>query len=249
MSSRKRALVRKRAAWMAALFVALFAGLAAKLVFIQVCRADQFTRWAQYFRLRRMPLPAVRGSIYDRTGRPLAVSIHTVSIYANKREVKDAALTAARLSSLIGGDQNAYRRLMQKPKNLVWLVRNVDPRLGEVVSRGWKVVEDGKTRWERLDGIGVQRDMKRVYPAGTLAAHVLGFTSFYGNGLEGIEYVMNPILAGKDGVVQAELDARRRIIPETKRVIKQPRDGADVCLTIDLNIQHIAEQALARSVQ
>jgi len=196
-----------------------------------------------------MSIPALRGSIYDRVGRPLAVSIHTVTIYANRRELKDPALTAARLRWLIGGDQDAYRRMMQQPKSTIWLAKNVDPRLGELVSRGWKVVENGRTRWERLDGIGVRRDTKRIYPAGALAAHVLGFTSFYGNGLEGVEYVMNPILTGRDGVVQAELDARRRIIPETKRVIRKPRDGADVYLTIDLNVQHITEQALSRAVR
>ncbi len=249
MGSRRRAFIRKRATWLAAGFIVLFAAIAGKLVFIQLCRAEQFTKWAEFIRLRRMPIPAVRGSIFDRTGRPLAVSIQTVSIYANPREVKNAALTAARLRSLIGGDQDAYRRKIEGTRHIVWLAKNVDPRLGEVVSRGWRVVENGRTRWERLDGIGVQRDTKRVYPAGTVAAHVLGFSSFYGTGLEGAECVMNGVLAGRDGVVQAELDARRRIIPETKRVISRPRNGRDVYLTIDLNIQHIAEQALARVAQ
>jgi len=246
MGSGKRAFIKKRAIWLTVGFVALFAAIAGKLVFIQLCRAEQFAEWAEFIRLRRMPIPAARGSIYDRTGRPLAVSIQTASIYANPREVQDAALTASRLAHIIGGDANTYRNKIQGTIHIVWLAKNVDPRVGEAVIRGFRVIEDGKPCWERLDGIGVQRDTKRVCPASTLAAHVLGFTDFYGRGLEGAECVMDSVLKGRDGVVQAELDARRRIILETKRVIREPRNGRDVYLTIDLNIQHVAEQALAR---
>ncbi|MCX8053458.1 MAG: penicillin-binding protein 2, partial [Armatimonadetes bacterium] len=249
MSSRKRAFVRKRAIWLSLGFITLFGAIAGKLVFIQLCRADEYSRWAQLIRFRQIPIPASRGAIFDRAGRPLAVSIRTVSIYANPREVKDSSLTAARLTHLIGGDQNTYRRKIEGTKHIVWLAKNIDPFLGEKIRRGWKVVSDGETHYERLDGIGVQRDFKRVYPAGTIAAQVLGFTSFYGSGLEGVECVMDSVLTGREGIVEAELDARRRIIVETKRVIRKPRNGKDVYLTIDLNIQHIAEQAIARMAQ
>ena len=246
MGSGKRGFINKRTIGLSVGFALLFAAIAGKLVFIQLCRADQFAKWAEFIRLRRMPIPASRGSIYDRTGRPLALSIETASIYANRREIKDLALTARQVASTIGGDPKTYRQKIEQSKTIAWLVKNVDPRLGDPINRGYRVVEHGKVRFVRIDGVGVQRDTKRVYPAGAAAAHILGFTNFYGTGLEGAEFVMQDVLRGRDGVLLAELDARRRIIAETKKIIREPRSGRDVYLTIDLTIQHIAEQALAR---
>ena len=127
----------------------------------------------------------------------------------------------------------------ESKSTIIWLACKVDPRVGEQVE---------KLR-DELPGIGIQNDNKRVYPAGSLAAQIIGFTDFYGKGLEGGEAVLNKVLTGRDGLVRGELDARRRIIPETRHVEKEPLDGKDVYLTIDETIQHIAEQALAETAQ
>lgn len=246
MASGKRGFVKRRTVWLFAVFVMLFSAIAGRLAYIQVCEADQYRRWADIIRLRGLAIPAARGCIRDRTGRVLAVSIETASIYANPREVKDPAETSIQVASLIGGDAGEIKRRIESRRTLAWLAKNVDPRLGDEVRRGYRVVEDGKQYRRRVPGVGVQRDTKRVYPGGNMAAQILGFTDFYGNGREGLEFRMDSLLRGREGLMQAELDARRRVIPETRHTVREPEDGKDVYLTIDTTIQHLAEQALAK---
>ncbi len=250
MGSRTREVVKKRSAWLMLGFLCLFAAISGRLVFIQLCRADEYAKWAEKIRWAKIRTLTARGSIYDSNGHPLAVSIRTCSIFANTREVQNVSLTAHRLSALIGGDPKNYRKKISEGRGIVWLAKKIDPRLGDQVKRGWLVEKDGRKRYERIPGIGVWFHRKRVYPAGPAAAQVLGFTNINGRPLAGIEWKFNDILANQDGEILAEVDARGRIIPEAeRRVLIEPRDGKDLFLTIDLNVQHIAERALTRVVK
>lgn len=92
----------------------------------------------------------------------------------------------------------------------------------------------------------MQSEPQRVYPSGPMAAQVIGFTNSAGAGAEGIEHTFNEVMHGEDGIFRAELDAQRRVIPETRRQTRQARNGKNVYLTVDLTIQSIAEAALAK---
>jgi cell division protein FtsI/penicillin-binding protein 2 len=246
MGSRTRAIVRQRSTSLMILFLLLFAALAGRLVFIQLCSADQYKEWASKIRWKTISVLTSRGTIYDRNGRPLALSIRTSSVFANTREIEDAAVAAQRVSALIGGSPTEYQKKIRSGSGIVWLAKKIDPRLGDRVRRGWKVDRGGQTRYERIPGIGVWFHYKRIYPAGTAAAQVLGFTNISGKPLAGAEWLFNDILANQDGKIRTELDPRGRVIPESpKKVLVEPRNGRDLFLTIDLNVQHIAEEALA----
>lgn len=217
----------------------MYLAIAGRLVDVQFYRNDRYKKWASHIRFRDISLPASRGAIYDRTGRPMAVSIETASVYANRNEVRDPSATAARVAALLGPGFHIPESKFEGSSSIVWLGRQLDPRVCERVA---KVSSE-------LPGVGVQRDTKRVYPAGMLAAHILGFANFYGKGIEGLEHTLDSVLSGKDGLDRGELDARRRVIPETRREVRKPEDGKDVYLTIDTTIQHIAEQAVARMAE
>lgn len=245
MGTRSRGTVKKRASFLMVIFLCLFAAIAGRLIFIQLCRADQYAGWAKKLRFTNIHTLTTRGTIYDRAGRPLAMSVRSSSIYANTREVVDPALAAQRLALLIGGQPEEYRQKIEGGSGIVWLARKIDPRYGDKVRRGYGVESYGRVRYERIPGIGVWFHKKRVYPAGTAAAHVLGFTNIEGKPLAGLEWQFNDILSNQDGLVRAEVDVRGRVIPwAPKKVVSRPKDGKDLFLTIDLVIQSAAEEAL-----
>ncbi len=221
------------------MFALFYVAVAGRLFYLQVLRHDHFKKRAAAIRFRQIPITASRGSIYDRNGDPLAVNIETASIFANLREMPDKSKTACQVAMLLDRKPNSIEEKLNSGRSFVWLDRQIDARIGDEV---WK-------RRTSLPGIGVQRDTKRVYPAGPLAAQILGFTNIDNVGAEGIEHFRNSILKGVDGEYRAELDSHRRVIPETRHIMRNPENGRDIYLTIDSTIQHIAEQAIGNMAE
>lgn len=236
MASKHRGIVKRRTAWLCLVFLMLYCGVAGRLFYVQVFRSHRFVKWAKQIRARDMTIEAARGCIYDRNGRLLAVNVETASVFANPKQVKDPFKTAVRVAALIGTESQTIEQKLNGDKGFVWLGRQLDPKIGDEV---WK------KRFE-LPGVARQRDTKRVYPAGPLAAQIIGLTNIDNKGIEGIESTQNDILKGKDGKFRAELDNMRRVIPETRHVEREPENGKNVYLTIDSTIQNIAEQALGK---
>jgi cell division protein FtsI/penicillin-binding protein 2 len=219
------------------LIVALYIGLAGRLAYVQCYSGARYREWATIIRSRDVRIPAGRGDIYDRAGRPLAITIQSASIFANRNEAGDRLPAAARrVASALGKDPSYFDGRLVGRGSILWLARRVDPRV-------WDRVRESMSG---IRGIGMQSEPKRVYPSGQIAAQLIGFTNGSGYGAEGIEHSCNDDLRGVDGICRAELDAQRRIIPETRRQERAPRHGKSIYLTIDLTIQSIAESALAQ---
>ena len=240
------------------LFALLYTALAGRLAYVQVINREQFIAWADGVRYREVSLPASRGKIYDRNNRVLAVSIEAATIYAHRPELKDIPQTAARLAEMLGKSAaDIEAKLRSGKSNTIWIAKRVDPRIGREIRLGYKVrvrrVAGGKIQYidkrEKLPGIGVQDDVKRVYPGACLAGQVLGFTNGENKGAEGLECFKEALLCGESGKMTTEVDARRRSIPETRHTVRNPIDGKDVVLTIDTNIQQMAEEALGKMAQ
>lgn len=237
MAQGRGSLVRKRTIWLFILVTAMYIGLAGRLAYVQCRSGERYRKWATIIRSRDLRIPAGRGAIYDRAGRPLAITIQAASIFANRNEAGDKLHVAARkVARALGKDPHCFDCSLVGRSSIMWLARRVDPRV-------WERVREST---EGIRGIGMQAEPKRVYPSGQMAAQVLGFTNALGFGAEGIECSFDKALRGEDGVIRAELDAQRRVIPDTRRQVKPPRNGKSVYLTIDLTIQSIAESALKR---
>jgi len=236
-------LVRKRTWAILILFALAFLALAIRLVDIQVVRASKYAGIAKRIRSSNIPLPAERGMIFDRRGRTLAANIRADSIFAQPQqlEIEKKRVAATVLAGALGKDVNWCLDKLNSPRRFVWLLRSADPRIGLAVKEAVK--------HSKLSGIGIQERTKRVYPCSNTACHVIGFTDIDGNGLEGIEKAADSLLRGKYGYVLAELDIKRHIIPQTRGRHVQPVNGHHIALTIDANIQHIAEEELAKSVE
>jgi cell division protein FtsI (penicillin-binding protein 3) len=204
----------------------------ARCVWIQVVAAPRYAAVADGQHEARQVLRAKRGSIYDRNGRPLAVSLPTPSVFANARRVSAKRETAQRLAGVIKRDAKMIEQRLERDKGFVWVARQVDygmtPNLLAM----------------RNDGIGIVEEMKRVYPQDRLAAHLLGFTDIDQRGLENLELEFNGALQGQDGWRATLRDAKGELLmgPWTRET--PPVDGYDLVLTIDSVVQEVAEEAL-----
>ena len=219
-----------------AVSLALLSVLWIRCFWLQVVQAKSLGALAraQYTSIRS--LQAQRGAIYDRTGRPLALSVPVPSVFANPRQVSDPAVTAARLAHLVNRNAAAVRQRLEKNKGFVWVARQVDPDLAPQL---------GAFRGE---GIGVIEEPKRFYPHGKLACHLLGFVDIDQQGLEGIEWSLNGALRGQPGWRSTLRDARGHLLVGSWTSEADPINGYDVVLTVDSVVQQAAEEALAWGV-
>jgi len=222
-----------------AIFLILFLGLgsiAAKLFTIQIQHGDRLTERAAKQYQRLLPLVSRRGTIFDRAGRELAVSLRVSSAFAQPGAISQPAETARLLAPILGQPASELQARLTTDKTFTWLQRQLEPRQAEAIS------DLG------LKGIGLFPESRRYYPRQELAAHILGMVGLDDRGLEGVEHLYDDVLGGKPQFVVAQQDALGRLVfrqeePEPKMPI------FDVYLTIDEVLQYIAERELARAVE
>lgn len=207
--------------------------LLVRLVQLQVVRADDLGTLAQRQQLATIALEPHRGRLLDRQGRPLAINVESTSIYAVPSLITDRPAFAARIAPALGRSPEEVVRRLAGGRYFVWLARKVPPQTIAQV----KVLGLGEQ-------IGFRVEDRRAYPNGTLAAHLLGFVGIDNQGLAGVELAYDRTLRGKAGEAVAAHDGLGRILIETQRTVEAPQDGADLLLTIDQVVQHIAEREL-----
>ena len=191
---------------------------------------------------RRVNLPAQRGSIYDTRGRLLAASESRPSVFGDPQRIKDIGHAASQLAAILGTSRDGLIERIEGRGHtrFVWLARKVSPGEAQAV------------RALDLAGIGIQDESHRFYPNGSTLAHVLGFVSIDGEGLEGLEFQFNDRLTGESAAQYAWCDLRRRPIWRKSESGTAngtaPRHGDSLVLTIDLVVQRYVEEALEHAV-
>ncbi len=209
----------------------------ARLVDLQALGRDRYTQLGLDQRVRKVDLAAERGSVFDRNGHDIAVSVPQQTVWANPRVVKDPAAYAAQLAPVVGVDEAVLRdRMSQRDKGFVYIARKVDD------ATVLKVKALG------LAGVDLVPESKRFYPAGALAGPLLGFVGTDNDGLGGLEGQYDKRLAGKPGGLSVELDPQGRQLPGGQHRLVPSRRGGDLVLTIDQSIQYHAEQVLTEEV-
>jgi cell division protein FtsI (penicillin-binding protein 3) len=208
-----------------------------RLVDLQAFGRDRYAKLGLDQRVRTVELAAERGSVFDRNGHDLAVSVPQQTVWANPRVVKDPAAYAAELAPIVGVDEALLRdRLSQRDKGFVYLARKVDDAtVLNVKALG-------------LPGVDLVPESKRFYPASGVAGSVLGFVGTDNDGLGGLESQYDKRLAGKPGELSVELDPQGRELPDGTRRLVPSQRGGDLVLTIDQSIQYQAEQVLSEEV-
>jgi len=208
--------------------------IAVRLLDLQVLHYGDLTQRALRQQRRSIEVSPRRGIIYDRNGRELAMSVMVDSIFAVPAEIPDQASAASLLGRILNVDHRELQARMKASHAFCWVARKVDADLA------------ARVRALNLKGIYFQKEPKRFYPKRELAAQVLGYVGMDDEGLGGIEREYDAHLRGNPGKMLISMDARRRWFG---RVERQPDPGQNVVLTIDQNIQYIAERELQAAME
>jgi len=186
---------------------------------------------------RTLILQAHRGKISDRNGELLAISSPVESVWASPPDVQITAKQKTALAKLLGIKAKDFdKKVANTQREFVYLKRRISPALA------------AKVMSLEIQGIFLQREYKRFYPAGDVTAHIVGFTGIDDNGQEGFELVQNAELSGKPGERRVIKDRQGRIV-EDLEAVKVPQDGRDLVLSIDRRIQYLAFRELAKAVE
>jgi cell division protein FtsI (penicillin-binding protein 3) len=238
MSAKQRhRLVNRRIRLLLAVLAIAFAASLGRAVWLQGVRAEPLSRMAVSQHRETVAIPARRGTIFDRTGRPLAIGEQATTVYADPRQIQNPGAVARTAAGILGLENpNALAAaLADRTKRFVYLARKADPALAAALQK------------RALPGLGYYAEERRSYPQRSVAAHVLGFAGVDNRGLAGLERALDPVLAGEAGSRTFIRDPFGRSI-ETVGTVPE-REGRDVFLTLDHGIQANAEAVLRETVR
>lgn len=228
--------VRRLRAWQLILLVVLTI-VAGRVIDVQAVQGPALAAAATKDRLRTVTTPAVRGDITDINGVPLATTVQARNVTADQTLVKDPAAEAAALARVLGGDPSAYQARLTGQRRFVYVAKGITPQV-------W-----AKVAALKLPGVFSELTSARVYPGGSVAANVVGYVRGDGKGGSGLEYGFNQELAGTPGTEVYQASARGTAIPTADSSGTDPVPGLGVRLTIDRDVQYVAQAAIAAQVK
>ena len=216
------------------MLVIWMAGLVVQLYHLQILDYGDLLARAQRQQQHMIEVAPKRGEIFDRQMNPLAMSLAVDSVFAVPSEIPDPKMVVDLLAPVLGLGAHDLLGRLTNSHSFCWTKRKVTAE------------EANRVRDLNLKGIYFQRESKRFYPKGDLAAHILGYVGLDDKGLAGLEYGMDDIIRGRPGRVLVETDARRKSFQSTEWA---GEPGKNLVLTLDEKIQYIAEKALAEGVE
>lgn len=224
------------------ILLGVFACLLGRLFYIQVVQENRWERQADAQQwTRKEVVPALRGRILDRIGRPLARTENAPTVAIDPAAIPDKALAASLLREELGISRTEFDAIVARGSRHFAYVRRQHPDRAAVERLKSRV------RAAAVPGFVFLEEPQRVHPQGSVAVHVLGFTDRDGKGIDGIERAYDAKLAGRPGSRITLRDARSRQILTAGEPLIAPVDGEDVSLTIDATIQAFCESAAEQS--
>lgn len=214
----------------------MFVIFAVRLVDLQAIRGGDLASQALDQRLRKQEIPAQRGSILDTNGTALAITVEAKNVTADQTMIESPATVAQALSPILGADADILAHRLTGDRRFMYVAKEITPEKWEEISQ------------LRLPGIFSESTSRRIYPAGELAANVVGFVGSEGTGLGGYEFAYEQELGGTPGELIYEGGPGGRAIPTAGNVRVNAEQGVDIQLTIDSDIQYVAQQAISEAV-
>jgi len=219
------------------LLLLLFFLLVARSAWLQVFNQEFFLDEGSQRQLRTIETPAYRGAILDRFGTPLAISTPVDSVWVSPQLALQNQSGLKKVSESLGVNyQKILNNLKQRAnKEFVFLKRRIEPELAQ------KSVKD-------VEGVYLQREYNRFYPAGEVVSHVLGFTDIDNIGQEGLELIYQDWLKAKSGKRQILRNRKGQVVENISQVVPA-RPGKDLQTSIDMRLQYITYRSLARAIK
>ena len=227
---------RRRAGILLVFVLIVFTVFAGRLLEIQAFRGDALAAAAVDQRTTTVTVLADRGDIVDARGVPLAITVESRHVTVDQTLVADPLATAQSIAAILGTPAGPLVERLTGDRRFAYVIKDITPE-----------------QWRQIDELGLvgiysERALERVYPSGDVAANVVGFVGGEaGGGLAGIEYAMDDRLGGIDGWRTFER-VSGVAIPGSAETVEEPQPGSPVQLTIDRDIQYVAQRALANEV-
>jgi len=228
---------------LAILILIIMAVFVVRLFYLQVVQHDYYVGLANKEQLKQLIIPAKRGEIYAMDGTtpvPLVLNETVYTVFADPKVVTNSRGVIDTVQRVAGGNarSNLSELLAKKESRYQILATKVTRKQAEMMKEA------------RLKGLGFQEESQRVYPEGQLAAQTLGFVNHEGKGQYGIEEALNDRFVGKDGLLQSVTDVSNVPLTIGNKNINQPaKNGDNIVMTIDRNIQAYSEKALAAGLE
>ena len=238
----------KRAVTVLIVLVIAFTALIGRVVYLQTIGRQQTIRRADRQQHQTEVLPARRGCIFDRNFIEMAGTVQTETLYVDPKFMQDSFQEDGR--SLVEMDDavdHLANIVHKKPSVISQLLSDRSESRFVKVAENLDESSVDQIQKLNLPGVGVIPTERRYYPMKTLASHLLGGVGKDGKGVEGLELGCEKLLAGSDGYQKVLKDARRRAIAVAAEDYQPPKHGTTIVLTIDSNIQAIAEEELAKT--
>ena len=242
MKRTEKGLMQSRFIFLLCLISVMLLGLFARSFYLQYLESDFLNSEGDKKHIKHKTIPASRGSIYDKNGVPLAVSIPLYRLIVDPKTLLKRDNYSQLLSSL--------SKIISKPE------REIDSEIRKRSSKRYFVLKRELRKSEaeilRKDNFGnyiwLETFYKRFYPNGETSSHLLGFTDNEGRGQEGLEYALNKGLSGTNGLKKTLTDVHQKSIADVE-IINEPIIGEDFYASIDIKIQHFAHEALKSAIE
>jgi cell division protein FtsI (penicillin-binding protein 3) len=219
-----------------ACFMLVMCALIYRAIDLQVLNNAYLQKRGEAVHLRDIKLPAYRGKILDADGHALAISAPVSSVWVNPQEL-DLQDKASEFANLLGFKTSLLMKKLKKvaSRRFVYLRRHMDPQVAATIDD------------LNLPGVYLQKEYRRYYPDGEVAAHLVGFTNIDDEGQEGLELALNSQLTGVAGVERVVRDGKRRMVKHVDD-IRAPIAGEDIHLSLDRRLQYLAYRELKAAV-
>ena len=229
--------LNRRRFWLICGFFLLWAlAIGGRMFWLMVVHHQEYVERAEKQQQRTFEVAPRRGILYDRNLQELAMTVQVDSVYADPSEIADKQAAARELAAIVHTDPEDQRTSagsiaarLNQGKDFAWVARRVSNAVAT------------KVRDLHMKGIYFQKEFQRFYPDNEIAAQILGYVGADDTGLGGLELKYDSKLHGKPGIMYTAVDARRHVLGSSER---DPEPGQNVQLTIDANIQFMAERAL-----
>ncbi len=217
--------------------IALLSGLVARALYLQIVEQDFLASQGVQRQIRTIETPAYRGAILDRSGTPLAISTPVDSVWVNPQEILGNLAALKQVSGKLDLDYRDTVTMLKQRANreFVYLKRQLEPDFARSVAAD-------------IDGVYLQREYHRYYPAGEVVSHLVGFTDIDDQGQEGLELIYQDWLRAQPGKRRVIRNRRGEVVEELAQV-KAASSGNDVYTSIDMRLQYIAYRSLARAIK
>src|SRR5882762_1209809 len=232
---------RTRCATVCLGFVLLFSVFSFRLIYLQMIKHDQYAGLAAEKHVIKQPIFAERGTILDANNEVLAHNVPVETVVADTSRLNDVDATVDLVSSELQIPRGELSGKLHTDRRYIVLKREVAKANADSLRQ--------KLRAKNLRGIYFEQDATRIYPNGVMLCHVIGFTDFDHKGIQGVEGSLDEYLHGQDGYRYIEHNRAGQEIVLYRGQERAPRNGYQVHLTVDLNLQNIVENEIDAAVR